>query len=149
MPRFKRRSGKWLQIGVAALIASAALAAGWGTSSARATTCDACGGGFATLSSDIGSFVPAGQQTSFLTRVTLAQTLLWPPGPTFPPSPCASASVLDSIGFSALGLRNAGLISAQGSATLIGDVTALNNGIINAFPPSPCFSAITFRSTGD
>lgn len=149
MQRFQRRSAIQLQIGIVALIASAALAAGLGASNARATSCDACGGGFATLSSDIGSIVPASQQTSFLTRVTLAQTLLFPPGPIFPPSPCASAAVLDSISFSAQGLRNAGLISGQGSAALIGDVTTLNDGIINAFPPSPCFSAITFRSTGD
>lgn len=138
-----------LLIGVAALIASTALAAGLAAGSARATPCDACGGGFATLGSDVGSFVPASQQTSFLTRITLAQTLLYPPGPIFPPSPCASAAVLDSIGFSTIGLRKAGLISAQGNDALIGDVTTLNNGIINAFPPSPCFSAITFRSTGD
>jgi hypothetical protein len=139
-----------LPIGVAALIAgAAAAAAAFGAGKARPTTCDACGGGFARLGSDVASLVPAKQQTSLLTRVTLAQSLLFPPGPIFPPSPCASAAVLDSIGFSTLGLTHVGLISSQGSAALIGDVTTLNNGIITAFPPNPCFSTIAFRSTSE
>jgi hypothetical protein len=147
-----RGSQRWLRIGVAGLTASAAAAAAaaaLGASDARPTTCDACGGGFSTLSSDIVSLVPASQQPSLLTRVTFAHSLLFPAGPVFPPSPCASAAVLDSVGFSTLGLAHAGLISSQGSATLLGDVTTLNNGIITTFPPSPCFSTIAFRSTGD
>jgi len=129
-------------------VTTAVAAAMIGAGGSPALPCDGCGNGFTALQNDIVSIVPVSQQTSFLTRVGLAQRFLFPPNPAHPPSPCNSAAVLDSIGFSTEGLATAGVITPEGSLTLIGDVTGLNDGIISAYPPSPCFSAITFRTTG-
>lgn len=123
-------------LNVVGVVAAVAVSAMVGASGARAE-----GSLFDALRGDItSSSLPAVQQRSFLERTTLAEDLLAPLNPGFPPSPCAATAQLDSLGFSTLGLLRGRQINQVDASTLLGDVTRLNDTIVygSDYPPSPC-----------
>jgi hypothetical protein len=102
---------------------------------ASALSCDGCTTAFAPLRDDVTSYATGATQQSFLTKVDLAEALLFPPNPAFPPSPCASAGVLRGLDQQVQ--AGAGrLLSVEGATAISGDIAVLLATPL--FPPSPC-----------
>lgn len=140
------RLGAFGAVGVVCAVAVAAMV---GASSARAdgSSLDPFFERLAAVITENGdTSLPAVQQTVFLQRAALAETLV-SSGPAFPPSPCGATGLLDSIGFTTEGLFAAGKVSQGDAATLIEAVASVNGAIVTSYPPSPC--NVAFLVPGD
>jgi hypothetical protein len=91
---------------------------------AEACTSDTCSGGFATLESDVSTYVPPTQATSILTRLNTIDT---PGDPCTPTDPCGIA-ILRGVRSQVVGLGTAGLVSAVGVATITSDINTILPG---------------------
>lgn len=114
--------------------------------------CGDCVSLFDNLRADIGTYIPAVQQQSFLTRVNEASDALslniLPPSPILPPDPiypaaCAASMILDNLTADAGGLASAGLVSAAGLSAITTDVTSLQDEVF--IPTEPCLPPSPIR----
>ena len=121
---------------LAASLAVAALVVGLlaVASPASATSCDDCSTVFAPLREDVARYASGATRQSFLVKVDLAEALLYPPSPWFPPNPCASAGVLRALD-EQVQAGSGRLLSPEGAIAISADIAALLASPL--FPPNP------------